>query len=109
MAQSVKHPTSAQVCVLLVRGFELCVGLCADSSAWSLLQILSPSLSLRTPPLSLSLSFSLSKINKHLKHLVKKKIIKQYQRGTCVAYLVEHPTLDFGSSHDLTVVMRLSP
>ena len=69
MAQSFKHPTpvSGSGHDLPLPGFEPPSG--SVLVGWSLLGILSPSLS--ALPL-LSLPFSLSKINKHLKILLKK-------------------------------------
>ena len=71
MAQLVKHLTLAFSSGhdLTVRGFKPRFGLCADST-WSLLGILSPSLSLPLPPLSL-------KINKHKKRKRKKERKKE--------------------------------
>ena len=68
MPQSVKHLTSAQVMILMVREFESCIGLCVDSMepVWDSL-----SLSLSAPP-PLNLSLCLSKLNKQT---LKKKII----------------------------------
>ena len=70
VVQSVKHPTPdlGSGHDLIACEFEPRVGLCADSSVWSLLWILYLllSLSLSAPPplgLILSLSLSLSKIN----------------------------------------------
>ena len=37
-----------------------------------------------------------------------KNYLRNYSRGAWVAQWVKHPTLDFGSDHDLRV-MRLSP
>ena len=54
---------------LMVRGFEPRVGLCADIAepgAWSLLRIVSPSLSAPSPARALFLC--VSKINKHKKN-----------------------------------------
>ena len=85
MAQSVKHRllVLAQVHDLKVREFKPCIGLCAVM-AEPALDSLSPSLS--APPL-VFLSFSQN---------------KEYW-GAWVAQLVEHPTIDFSSGHDLTV------
>ena len=66
VAESVKHPTSAQVEISWVRGFEPHVGLCADSSEPGACFGFHVSLSLCPLP-SRILSLSLSKINKHYK------------------------------------------
>ena len=65
MAQSVQRPTLdyGSGLDLTVQGFEPCIGLCTESvePAWV---FLSPSLDAPPPESALSLSVSLSKINK---------------------------------------------
>ena len=61
MAQSVKHPTSAQVMILQAH-----IGLRADSSEPAACFCFCVSLSLRPSPAH-ALSFSVSKINKNIK------------------------------------------
>ena len=78
MAQFVKRPTGSGHDLTFL-GFEPCIMLCADRlRAWSLLLILSPSLS-APPPFVLSLSLSLSKIN-----------IKNYEKIQSDKYLIIH-------------------
>ena len=78
MAQSVERPTSAQVTI------SRSVSLSPASGSVLTVQSLEPasdsvSLFLSAPPLlMLCLSLSLSKINKHLKKIIKNKKIKIY-------------------------------
>ena len=70
MAQSVKRGTlgvSAQVMTSWFRRFEPCVQLCADSVELAWDSLISLPVSLSASPL-LTLSLSLSKINKDLKN-----------------------------------------
>ena len=62
LSRLVKHPTSAQVMISWFVGLSPVSGFVL--TAWSLLQILCPFLSV-PPPLMFCLCVSLSKINKH--------------------------------------------
>ena len=74
MAQSVKHQTSAQVMISQsVSSSPAWGSVLTAQSLEPALDSVSPYLSLSAPPqLALSLSLSLSKINKHLKKIFKK-------------------------------------
>ena len=73
MAQSVKHQTSAQVMIAQLVGLSPVWGsVLTAQSLEPALDSGSPFLSALSPSHALSLSLSLSKINKHLKSLKKK-------------------------------------
>ena len=100
MAQSVVHPTSAQVMISWsVSSSPASGSVLTAQSLEPVSDSVSPSLS--DPP-PFRLSFPVSKINKCLKKKLKKKK-SGTKRGSWVVQWVKCPALDFGSGHDLTV------